>query len=1183
MGCWVRSTFAWITNPFSTLGDTKVRPLKAPHLIFPIRREYNTLAGNETLEDYALRFTATRARRWSIRRVAATALGATSFLALEAIAASLTLNYGVTNTLWAIFAVSLVIFLIGFPIVLAAARHGLDIDLLTRGAGFGYIGSTVTSLIYASFTFLFFAIEAAIMASALEALFAIPLSLGYVLCALGVIPIVTHGITAISRFQIVTQWFWLCLQILALVVVYVHFSDQADAWLAYTPETQASAASFQLTLFGAASAALFAMIAQIGEQVDYLRFMPARTRNHRRQWWFWLIAAGPGWTVIGVIKMLFGSFLAYLVISNYGSALLATDPVHLYRFAFQPLFQSEALALWLAGFFVVISQMKINVTNAYAGSIAWSNFFSRLTHSHPGRVVWLVFNVIIALLLMELGIYRALESILGVFAVVAVSWLATLAADLCINRPLGLRPPTVEFKRAYLYDVNPVGVISMLVASIAGISAYLGTFGPQVQALSHFISALLPFLVAPLVAFATDGRYYIARSPVGLGEESTHVCCICETTFETEDTSFCPAYDGPICSLCCSLDSRCMDLCKPGSRFNDQLHTALNAVLPARVLDRIPPDVVRFVLAFGTAALVMAGLFAVIYFQMEPANPGERLVLERALMTLYFLLLTGCGVFVWLYLLAQESSELAVQETSRQTRRLLEEIDAHQVTDLALQKAKEIAERANEAKNRYLAGISHELRTPLQSIIGFAQLLARRVDIAPRHGHALQVIRRNGEHLTDLIEGLLDISRIEAGRLELMREAVPLGEMLQQIVDMFQAMAAHKGISFRYVSTGQLPGRVYTDPRRLRQILINLLSNAIKYTPDGSVEFHASWRNQVARFEIIDTGIGIAADDLGRIFEPFERIHNQHLPHVHGTGLGLTIVKLMTEIMGGELRVASEPGKGSRFGVSLMLSSVEVRATPVYIPQAFTGYRGQRRHVMVVDDDPDFRQLIAELLGSLGFLVTAAGSAAQCTTELEDVEPDLMLLDVNLPDGNGLELASVLRRREHHFPIIIVSAQVHEQPGRPGITADHDSYLVKPVTEQLLFETIGELLRLDWASGPQIATSNDPPRVEASGGAADAVSNDADAAVSGGVAAVHPSIQELISCARMGYRSGVLVLLDEVEGARLLPANTIQTLRLFARTMRFALIADLLESVDLEQHWRRTDEVEDQTEKPNGS
>lgn len=193
--------------------------MSARQSIFRVRRNYNQWVANQTLEDYALRFTAKSARRWSAGRVTNTALGAISFLALEAIGGAITIHYGFNNAVAAICAVALIIFLTAIPISYYAARYGVDIDLLTRGAGFGYIGSTITSLIYASFTFIFFAIEAAIMAMALELLFGIPLVIGYLVCAVVIIPLVTHGITAISKFQLWTQPAWIFLQVLPFVFI----------------------------------------------------------------------------------------------------------------------------------------------------------------------------------------------------------------------------------------------------------------------------------------------------------------------------------------------------------------------------------------------------------------------------------------------------------------------------------------------------------------------------------------------------------------------------------------------------------------------------------------------------------------------------------------------------------------------------------------------------------------------------------------------------------------------------------------------------------------------------------------------------------------------------------------------------------------------------------------------------
>src|SRR3977135_375680 len=193
--------------------------MTAQQRIVRVRRNYNQWVANQTLEDYALRFTAKSARRWSSFSVANTAIGAVSFLALEAIGGSITINYGFLNATSAILVVGTLIFLTCLPIAYYAATYGVDIDLLTRGAGFGYIGSTITSLIYASFTFLFFAIEAAIMSLALEMCFGVPLFIGYVVSSLVVIPLVTHGITFISRFQAWTQPFWIVLHLLPFIFI----------------------------------------------------------------------------------------------------------------------------------------------------------------------------------------------------------------------------------------------------------------------------------------------------------------------------------------------------------------------------------------------------------------------------------------------------------------------------------------------------------------------------------------------------------------------------------------------------------------------------------------------------------------------------------------------------------------------------------------------------------------------------------------------------------------------------------------------------------------------------------------------------------------------------------------------------------------------------------------------------
>ncbi len=1114
--------------------------------IFRTRRQYNQWVANQTLEDYALRFTAKRARRFSPWVVATTALGgAAAFLALEAIGGAITLSYGFTNAFWALLTVGLVIFVTGLPITYHAAKYGVDIDLLTRGAGFGYLGSTLTSLIYASFTFLFFAIEAAILAMALKALFGIPPSIGYILCAVAVIPIVTHGITFISRFQVYTQYIWVALQVLALVAIVYNDVGSVGQWTEFTGTGPAAerGGHFDILLFGAAASVLFALMAQIGEQVDYLRFLPPQEQTGRLRWWLSMIAAGPGWIFIGIPKMLLGSFLAWFALSRGVDPELAADPTHMYQGAYNYLTHSPTAALVLAGVMVIISQLKINVTNAYAGSIAWSNFFSRLTHNHPGRVVWLVFNVTIALLLMELGIYRALENILSAFAIIAVSWLGSLSADLMINKRLGLSPPFIEFKRAHLYDINPVGVGSMFVATSVGMLCLLGAFGHTAAALTHFITLGCTFVMVPLIAAVTRGRYYIARSPdENLLAHAEHECVICENAFETEDMSHCPAYQGPICSLCCTLDSRCYDSCKSDARFSTQVVQFLGKLLPERALHSIDSRLGRFLGILVLISLANAAMLSLAYYHIDPQDPVMAQTLGTLLHTLFFLLLIVFGVIAWLFLLAHESRAVAHEETARQTRLLLEEIEAHRQTDRELQTAKELAEAANDAKSRYLSGISHELRTPLQSILGYAQILARDERLPADRLDSIAIMRRSGEYLADLIEGLLDISRIEAGKLEIHREKVDLQSMLNEVVNMFSLQAAGKGIHFRYEADQRLPRFVHTDGKRLRQVLINLLSNAVKFTHTGEVVLRISYRNQVAKISVSDTGVGISEADLPRIFRPFERAHSSGNPDVAGTGLGLTIVKLLSEIMGGDLDVRSGVGQGSTFTLSLMLTSVE--GVPAQVAsassQAITGFHGRRRTLLVADDETTHRTLLVDYLAPLGFEIIEAGDAQSCLQLLSAHSPDAFLLDVSMPGMSGLELARELRRRGVNAPIVMVSADAHERRAEGDPEAAHDAYMVKPIRLGDLTRLLASLLGVSWTYAPvkeAVATSAADVDISAAGAA---------------------GASRLRAYAEIGYSRGVNEELDQLQRGGILPPAALEHLGHLARQMRYTEIVDLL-------------------------
>jgi signal transduction histidine kinase/purine-cytosine permease-like protein/ActR/RegA family two-component response regulator len=1027
-----------------------------------VRRQYNQWVANQTLEDYALRFTAKSARRWSAARVANTALGAISFLALEAIGGTITLNYGAMNATAAILVVSLIIFCCGLPIAYHAAKCGIDIDLLTRGAGFGYIGSTITSLIYASFTFIFFAIEAVILATALELCFGIPRPIGYLISAVVIIPLVIYGITLISRFQLWTQPVWIILHILPFAAIAYANPHSFVEWRKFSGEHGDASGQLDLLLFGTAASVVFSLVAQIGEQVDFLRFLPRDRRTSRTSWWIALLSAGPGWIILGALKLLAGSFLAYFALSHGVSEEHAAEPAHMYLEAFRYVLSDPDLALALTGTFVILSQVKINVTNAYAGSIAWSNFFSRLTHSHPGRVVWLVF--IVALLLMEIGVYKALEQTLALYSNVAIAWVGALVADLVVNKPLRLRPQHIEFKRAHLYDINPVGVGAMLIATIVSISAFYGMFGPTAKALSAFVALAVAFVTAPLIAWVTDGKYYIARRPKRSWQNIEAIqCCICEHRFEPEDMASCPAYAGPICSLCCSLDARCHDLCKPHARIQAQVSETLGKLLPQPIYARINSQLGHYLGVFAVSAGLVGLVLGLVYLQQTSGTAQADEMLADVLWKVFFALTIIIGVVAWLFVLAQQSRRAAEEETRRQTTLLIQEIDAHKRTDAELQRAKEVAESANLAKSRYVVGLSHELRSPLNAISGYAQLLEQDSSLQTKPRDQVRVVRRSADHLSGLIDGILDISKIEAGRLYLSRDEVRLSDFLDQLVGMFRLQAAAKGIDFVFKRPAVLPVVVYADEKRLRQILINLLSNSIKFTQAGSVQFIVHYRSPVAEFEVTDTGPGIQPDDLERIFAPFERGALGVSQPQTGTGLGLTISRLLAGVMGGDIKVTSAVGTGSTFRVKILLSEVTNPRRIAPSDARVYGYHGPRKTILITDDDPTHRDLLREVLTPLGFILLSAPDGPSCLALAQHCRPDLFLLDISMAAMDGWTVAETLRSTGHHQArILMISASALEAHGAPLAQPFHDGYLMKPIDIPRLLETIRQLLRIEW-------------------------------------------------------------------------------------------------------------------------
>ncbi len=1100
--------------------------------VFQSRRQYNKWVANETLEDFALRFTAKKSRRWSIARIANTALGTVSFLVLEALGGSITMNYGFINAFWAIVVVMLILFTSGIPVSYYAAKYGIDIDLLTRGAGFGYIGSTISSLIYASFTFIFFALEAVIMSRALEILFGIPLYIAYVISAIIIIPLVTHGISLIGRFQLWSQPIWLAMQFLPLFFVVQYNIDTFHEWVQFqgiaatseSAQTQQASQGFDILLFGASAAILFALMAQIGEQVDFLRFLPEPTKQTRKRWWAAVILAGPGWSIFGAMKLLIGSFLAFLLFKQGMVYIDVIDPTHMYTLAFGYLTHSPDIALIIAAIFVIISQVKINVANAYAGSLAWSNFFSRVTHHHPGRIVWVYFNVAIALLLMEVGLYAALERILHTYSALVLAWFGSVVADLIINKPLKLAPAGIEFKRSGLYDINPVGVGSMLLASVIGILSSFGFFGELAKAMSAFIAFLLPFITAPLIAWITKGKYYLIQAEAVQAETSSESvaeqqqCVLCQNYFDREDMSYCPAYSAPICSLCCALDSRCDDMCRSQGTLQYQFAYPIRKLIPAKIESKIPQPIMPFIFINLSIYIAMASIFALVIYKAIYFSETDSVTFTEVIISSYvesFLLMTIIiGLITWLYVLSRHNHKMVLKESQQQTHLLEGEIIAHRKTEEQLQLAKTIADDANTKKSRYVTALSHELRSPLNVVLGYAQLLEKDKNKLGVYTENIATIRRSAEQLESLVEGLLEISKIEAGKLELNNSNINLITFLDNLQQVFSEQAKAKNIEFNYTRGNNLPQYIYTDAQKLRQILTNLLSNALKFTNSGSVSFIITYKFQVTTFKVIDTGPGISAENQQYIFEPFHRI--TATSKTPGSGIGLTISHLLAETMGGSIEVDSQIGAGSCFTLKLLLSE-EKSHQPVFDSDSFntyysiSGYHGSTKYIVLVDDDTNHQQLIQQALRPLGFDIIKASSAEECLEIIDSCRIDLFLLDISLPGQDGWQLLQTLRDKGYLQAVIMISANAYAmQPdGSPANKAliEDVNFLTKPVHIDRLVNRIGALLDIEWIHQHQALEEKQDNTIKISS----------------------QKKEELIALLEIGHLTGFLQTLDELE------------------------------------------------------
>lgn len=395
---------------------------------------------------------------------------------------------------------------------------------------------------------------------------------------------------------------------------------------------------------------------------------------------------------------------------------------------------------------------------------------------------------------------------------------------------------------------------------------------------------------------------------------------------------------------------------------------------------------------------------------------------------------------------------------------------------MPLLRDKEAAEAANVAKSRYLAHVSHEMRAPLNSIYGYAQLVERNDAIEP--ADAAKVIRRSAEHLTNLVEGLLDLSAVETGVLRVASDTVRFGPFLDQIASMFRPAAVAKGLSFNCELPDRLPEHVRLDQKRVRQILINLLSNAIKFTASGGVTFRVRYSAPIAVFEVIDTGPGVPEADRDRIFAAFDRGTNQDSLAQPGAGLGLSITQALVQILGGQLELESTPGTGSCFRLTLMLGQASGQMLDTGPTRRVVGYEGARRSILVADDDIQQLALMRHLLEAVGFDVAVAPNGETAVTLCRARRFPLVVLDISMPGMSGWETAAALRA-EHGgaIRILMLSGNAHELNAPSDKPPIHDQFLVKPFDIDMVVDVIGHQLDLRWIWS--VAGEDAPPAAAA--------------------------------------------------------------------------------------------------------